>query len=169
MFNSMPDYSKLVIYKIQHEEDPTLLYVGSTCNFTRRKCQHKLGCNDPKLENRKLYKMVRQNGNWESFKMTQIKEFPCNNKREAEAEENEVMLDFKASMNDHRSSRTREQYRLDNYDKISEYHKTYYLENAYKFNKKITCECGSSVVCCTLTRHKKSKKHIDFMSNSQNQ
>ena len=35
------DYSKTVIYKIQHIEDESLVYVGSTTNFTKRKSHHK--------------------------------------------------------------------------------------------------------------------------------
>lgn len=41
LFSNMPDYSKTIIYKIQHEDDESLVYVGSTTNFTRRKCEHK--------------------------------------------------------------------------------------------------------------------------------
>ena len=35
------DYSKIVIYKIQHKEKDELLYVGSTTHFRNRKVQHK--------------------------------------------------------------------------------------------------------------------------------
>ena len=101
----MPDYSKTVIYKIQHQEDETLVYVGSTCNFTRRKCEHKRCCNNEnyKYFNLKLYQMIRENGGWEAFKMTQIKEFPCKNKREAESEEEKIMLQLKSTLNTHRA------------------------------------------------------------------
>ena len=56
----MPDYSKTVIYKIQHEDDESLLYVGSTTNFTTRKCQHKNNTKNPngRQYNDKLYKMI---------------------------------------------------------------------------------------------------------------
>ena len=127
----MTDYSKIVIYKIQHQDDETLLYVGSTCNFTRRKCQHKYYSKNEegKQYNYKLYQMIRTNGNWEAFKMTQIKEFPCENRREAEAEEDKVMLELKATLNDHRASRSRKQHYIDNRDKISEQKKQYHIEN----------------------------------------
>ena len=35
------DYSKGLIYKIQHEDIEELLYVGSTTDITRRKYEHK--------------------------------------------------------------------------------------------------------------------------------
>ena len=38
------DYSKSVIYKIEHVDNPELLYVGSTTDFIRRKSQHKNTC-----------------------------------------------------------------------------------------------------------------------------
>ena len=31
------DYSKTIIYKIQHEDNDELLYVGHTTDFTKRK------------------------------------------------------------------------------------------------------------------------------------
>ena len=41
----MPDYSKTVVYKIQHQYDGSLVYVGSTTKFTKRKYHHKSSCN----------------------------------------------------------------------------------------------------------------------------
>ena len=38
------DYSKSVIYKIQHLEKDELVYVGSTTNFVKRKNKHKSCC-----------------------------------------------------------------------------------------------------------------------------
>ena len=99
----MPDYSKTVIYKIQHEDNESLVYIGSTTDFTKRKCSHKSRCNNPKVFNRKLYQMIRDNGGWDCFKMIQIKEFPCINKRQAEAEEDRNMLELKANMNHQRA------------------------------------------------------------------
>ena len=101
----MPDYSKTIIYKIQHEDDESLLYVGSTTNFTRRKCDHKIRCINfnGKQYNEKLYKMIRENGGFESSKKIQIKEFHCSSKRESEAEEDKVMLELKATMNTKRA------------------------------------------------------------------
>ena len=108
----MPDFSKTVIYKIQHEDDESLLYVGSTTNFTKRKCSHKRNCNNPndRIYNIKLYQMIRDNGGWNCFRMIQIKKFPCNNKREAESEEDMFMMELKANMNHQRASRSHAEY-----------------------------------------------------------
>jgi len=60
------DYSKSVIYKIEHLEKPDLLYVGSTTDFIRRKAEHKSSCNNnkDKLYNSKVYEMIRANDGW---------------------------------------------------------------------------------------------------------
>jgi hypothetical protein len=43
--------------------------------------------------------MIRENGGWEMFNMIEIKKFSCDTKREAEAEEDKVMRELKATMN----------------------------------------------------------------------
>jgi len=99
------DYSKTVIYKIQHNENESLLYVGSTTNFNTRKSQHKCACNNEnsKRHNLKVYRMIRENGGWDCFTMVKIEDFPCENARDAEAREDELMRELKASMNAHRA------------------------------------------------------------------
>ena len=95
------DYQTTVIYKIQHIEKDDLLYVGHTTNFTKRKAGHKCACINPSNGhyNTKVYSMIRDNGGWDMFKMIEIKKFPCNDDREACAEEDKVMRDMKATMN----------------------------------------------------------------------
>ena len=95
------DYSKTVIYKIQHNENETLLYVGSTTDFTNRKSQHKCACTNQKdrRHNLKVYKMIRDNGGWDSFSMVKIEDFPCKSGRDAECREDELMRELKANMN----------------------------------------------------------------------
>jgi hypothetical protein len=139
------DYSKTVIYKIQHHDNDELLYVGSTTDFTRRKAEHKRRCykvND-KCYNLKLYSMIRDNGGFDCFNMTIIKEFPCQNKREAEAEEDKVIREARANMNGQRAYVTPEdvkeqgkQYRLENKDKLTEQKKQYYEQNKEKITEK---------------------------------
>ena len=95
------DYTNTIIYKIQHTEKEELIYVGHTTDFTKRKSAHKAYANtkEGKPYNRQLYKMIRENGGWEMFNMIEIKKFSCDTKREAEAEEDKVMRELKATMN----------------------------------------------------------------------
>ena len=97
------DYSKIVIYKIQHREKEHLIYIGSTVNYKCRKSMHKRMAetyNDKHVESCQcVYRTIRENGGWEMFKMREIKKFPCNDKREAEAEEDRYIRDMKAMLN----------------------------------------------------------------------
>ena len=95
------NYQNTIIYKIQHTENEDLLYVGHTTDFTKRKSSHKITSMNPKHKQHgfKVYKMIRDNGGWDSFKMLEIKKYPCNDKHEAEAEEDRIMKEMKATMN----------------------------------------------------------------------
>ncbi len=99
------NYESTIIYKIQHLDDETLLYVGHTTDFTQRKSSHKANLKNTnnKAYNFKVYQMIRDHGGWEMFNMTEIKAFSCSNKREAEAEEDKVMREMKATMNMNRA------------------------------------------------------------------
>ena len=92
----MADYSKTVIYKIQHETNKELIYVGHTVEFSRRKAYHK---SQVKTHTKKLYQMIRDNGGWECFKMNPIIEFPCENKTQACIQEEKCRIELNANMN----------------------------------------------------------------------
>jgi len=146
------DYSKCCIYKIEHIDNENLTYVGHTTDFNKRKGQHKSSCknNNDKAFNYKLYQMIRNNGGFEMFKMIEICKYPCNDRREAERKENEVMKELKSNMNSYKSYITEEekkyiqkeyyednkekikQYREDNKEKIKEYYKQYCEDNRVK-------------------------------------
>jgi hypothetical protein len=99
------DYTNTIIYKIQHKDKEELIYVGHTTDFTKRKSAHKAyaSTKEGKPYNRQLYRMIRENGGWEMFNMIEIKKFSCDTKREAEAEEDKVMRELKATMNINRA------------------------------------------------------------------
>ena len=116
----MPDYAKTIIYKLINYDYPDLVYVGSTTDFTNRKRYHKCNCYNEKAKgyNLKVYKMIRDNDGWKNWNMIKICDYPCNNRREAELEEDKYMTELKASMNMKRASRTKQQYYKDNKEKI---------------------------------------------------
>ena len=80
------DYSNCSIYKLEHIEDETLIYVGHTTNFKQRKARHKQNCNNESYKkfNFKLYTMIRANGGWEMFVLIEVEKYPCNDRREAD-------------------------------------------------------------------------------------
>jgi len=131
------DYSNCSIYKLEHIEDETLIYVGHTTNFKQRKAQHKKCCNNENNKgfNCKLYTMMRANGGFEMFKMIEIEKYKCFDRREADKRENELMKELKASMNKNRSFVTEEenkQYYEYNKEKILKKQKEYYDDNKDK-------------------------------------
>ena len=133
------DYSKSIIYKIEHIDKPELLYVGSTTNFTKRKYHHKNTCNNinHKQYNLKLYQMIRNNGGFDLFKIMIIKELSCNTKIELLIEEEKHRKELKATLNDRRAycDEINAKLRNTNYYQT---HKTHYsiINNEYRKNNR---------------------------------
>jgi len=176
------DYSKTIIYKIQHTEDESLLYIGSTTDFTNRKSQHKSACNNEtdRAYDRKVYRMIRENGGWDSFTMVKIEDFPCTDGRDAEAREDELMRQLNANMNMHRAFVEDpaierliydRRYRETHQEQIQRYREThreqqrqYRLANRERINAwgthDVECEaCNCHVLRKCLNRHRQSVKH----------
>ena len=112
--------------------------------------------------------MIRENGGWESFKMLEIKKFPCSDKREAEAEEDRIMREAKTSMNtvfpvkiNHKEYQ--KEYNKNNYSSQKEILK----ERSRSYNesqKKVCqCQCGQSISLKVMrqSKHLQSKRHKD--------
>ena len=151
----MPDYSKCVIYKITcNDTSITDCYVGSTCNFTRRKCEHKSLCHNVNshLYNYPIYKFIRDNGGWNNFTMSPIKKHPCSDKMEKLIEERRLMDELGATLNGCVPGRTKKEYYLD----------TKVLTNIRK-KEKFNCECGGRYTHSNKSQHLKSKKHQKFI------
>ena len=94
-------YHKSIIYKLEHVSNPELVYIGATTNFNSRKAQHKSrtqNVNDKEYMAYK-YKMIRENGGFDMFRMIPIKNISVNSKRELEMEEEKVREEYKAKMN----------------------------------------------------------------------
>jgi hypothetical protein len=93
------DYSKTIIYKICCLDKWVLdVYVGHTTNFTKRKYQHKLSCNN--TDNQlKIYKIIRENGGWNNWEMIEIATYNCKNQTEARIKEQEHYQQLNATQN----------------------------------------------------------------------
>ena len=161
------DYTKTIIYKIVcNDENIDYLYIGSTTNFTKRKNSHKSCYNNEnnKNYNQKKYVEMRNNGDWDNFKMIEIEKYPCNDKREAEAREEEIRKELKANMNSNRCFTTEDQRIL--------LRKEYYNENKEKIREKMDskcdCPCGGRYTYQHKTTHLKTKKHLKFLKNANN-
>jgi len=135
----MSRYDNAIIYKIC-SLDPTVtdFYIGSCCNFARRKNGHKSTCNNPNSSHHNIYIYVkiRENGGWENFQMIQLLAYPCNSKRELELKEREYIEVLKPTLNLKIPTRTQKEYRQDNIEQIKEYNKEYYEQNKDKFSER---------------------------------
>ena len=133
------DYSKTVIYKIQHKEKPELLYIGHTTNLKKRYYAHKSSSQSSIF---KLYCLIRENGGFDMFEMTQIKDFSCLSKAEALEEEERIIKEYNSTMNGVKASRSdeddiayRKEYYKENKEYISTRWKEYKLENQDKIRE----------------------------------
>jgi hypothetical protein len=153
------DYSKGLIYKI-HCKNPEItdIYVGSTTNFRGRKSRHKSALErNCKLN---VYNFIRVNGGWDNWFMTEIEKYPCNDKRELEKREREVILELKASLNSQIPSLVSNTYSIYGYKKYKEeYNKINKDEILKKKKQKLICECGLSYSRSHKARHIKSQRH----------
>ena len=132
-----------VIYKIK-SLDPTVdyCYVGSTQNFTKRKCQHKNNCNViNKKNNTKLYNTMRENGGWINFQMTPIEEYKCDTPLQARMREqfwienieknklNSINAFISAEDRQNQIAEQKKEYRFKNRVQIAEQKKEYRFKN----------------------------------------
>ena len=122
----MPDYSKNIIYKLCCKNlDVKNIYVGSTCNFTKRKSAHKTDSNNLncKKYNLKVYKFIRDNGGFENWEMIMIEEYPCENKMQKIKRERHHIELLCSTLNSYVPGRDMKEYYQDNKEKIKEYRK----------------------------------------------
>ena len=96
------DYKKVIIYKLVCDDLSVKdLYVGHTTDFTNRKKRHKQCClnSNNSKHNYKVYKMIRENGDWNNWSMIEIEKYPCNDDNEARARERFWYEELQATMN----------------------------------------------------------------------
>ena len=118
------NYDKTHFYKLVCKDlSITDCYVGHTTEWTKRKSDHKLRCSKPnnRCYNLPVYKFMRENGGWENWEMIWIKTLKCENAMEARSEERKYKEELNATLNGNVPSRTREEYREANKDRIKEY------------------------------------------------
>ena len=165
----MPNYEDCVIFTIRSGDH---LYVGSTCNFVRRKCCHKSSLNNEndKAYNYKLYQTIRENDN--EWDMQPYKLFQCKNKMEMNIEEERCRVELKANMNSQSChgtdmvnlNKNMKKWRESNKQHIKVENAKHRKKNIVKILEKVTCECGCVVAGVgNLPRHKKSNKHFKLL------
>jgi len=117
------EYNIYLIYC--KNEDVKDIYIGSTENLVKRMICHKSDCNNENSDkyNQKIYKIIRDNGNWENWEYTVLEVLECN-AIEAEKREEYYRKDLEADMNSLRAFITQEELR--------ERKKEWYENNKFK-------------------------------------
>ena len=137
------DYSKSCVYGFMKGDK--IDYIGSSRNFKSRYGSHKTHCNNEKDRdyNFSLYKYMRENGGFDSWKMVLIREYPdCKSEEELRTYETEFYNEYKPMLNKNRPLLTDEE-RLYYTEFRSEEAKektkqkgiAYYAENKEKFKQ----------------------------------
>jgi group I intron endonuclease len=93
--------TKYYIYKIVNKNNKEEFYIGSTNNFSSRKCKHKKSvCNKTSKKYWcKLYQYIRANGGWESFEMSVLEAGTCEGKEYIKQKEQEYINKLKPTLN----------------------------------------------------------------------
>ncbi len=97
------DYQKTFIYKLCCKDfNVKDIYVGHSTNFKLRNQAHKNDCChniNSKSYNSYKYRFIRENGGFDNWIMIKLYDYPCENKRQAEAEECKTMIELGATLN----------------------------------------------------------------------
>ena len=135
------DYSRTVIYRISCNDLPDFIYIGSTTDFVKRKHQHKQDC---KTSECKLYQTMRENGNWENWRMTIIEEYlDCKTVIEQKIREQKWIDELNGNLNMVKAYRTEEEakqyqkeYQDQNRDELAQKSKEYREQNKEQIKQK---------------------------------
>ncbi len=166
------DFSKGKIYKITNDYNLEV-YVGSTCNtLAKRYSTHKSKYHCEESKNRNLYKLMNEIG-FDRFRIELIEEYPCEDKYQLRQREGFFIREI-GTLNQIIAGRNVKEYYQENRDickerrKIQEQKETQketrkqYRENVCK--KLMICECGCEITRHSLSRHLKTKKHLDLIA-----
>jgi predicted GIY-YIG superfamily endonuclease len=101
MPKSKMSYNDMVIYKICCKDlNITDIYVGHTCNLSKRRWHHKNCCeNETGKYNMKVYQFIRENGGWNNWSMIMIEQISCDNFNEACKLERKFLEEFNGTLN----------------------------------------------------------------------
>ena len=155
----MPDYSKVFVYKICcRDASIEEIYIGSTCNLTRRKTEHKRTCHHEAMKGYTypVYKFIRDHGGWDNWDTVMIEEFSCDTKMQKDRKERGWIETLKPKLNKNTPA---------NYQ-TGEVYDRYEWEKAYR-KQFAHCPCCDTMVSFDhRSRHNKTKKHKSNSSSS---
>ena len=146
------------------------VYIGSTTNFEQRIGKHNSTTNmcSSKLLKKPLQYEIIDTRKYKLIKtLYLVEQFYLDN--------NNTVNQIRAYSNLFIQRKQRKQYRINNKEKRNEKSKIYRENNREKLNEKgniyynknkvkIVCECGCLIAKFSITRHKKTPKHINLLN-----
>ena len=151
------DYANGKIYMLEPtcEYDEGDVYYGSTAStLVKRLSEHK------KPSNNLTSRLLLDKYGRDNIKIVLMEAYPCSCVDELKAVEAKYQRANKC-VNKRIAGRTQKEYYQDNRDTTLAYQKKYYYVNREKSREKIACDCGRIVCRDVLTRHKKTKVHLE--------
>lgn len=144
----MRDYNKSVIYCIKSlNQGIDKVYIGSSTNLKRRKCQHKYACNNEnnKEYNYNVFQYIRKNGGFNNFEIEVIENYPCNSEEDLKKRERFYIERYGENvLNKQLPTQTLKEY----------------IE---KSKQKIECDiCKSIISRSSLVKHRSSFKCLNY-------
>ena len=175
--NKMPNYQLGKIYKIVSSETDKI-YVGSTTHkyLSERLSNHKSIYRSWK-DGKRGYVSSFELLNYGDAVIILLEAFPCNNKDDLRAKEQDWINQFKdicinrnkaytgihAKNEKERIVKYKKQYYTENTEKVAEYKRIYRAEQIeLSRSEKLICSCSGKYTRANKARHNKTKKHQDY-------
>ena len=179
--NNYPNGKLATIYKIFcNDLNIKDIYIGATINFPRRIYRHKLNTTSIKSKehNFKIYKFIRDNGGWDNWGVSILKECVVNNRKELHKIERLYVDSLKSSLNTLSPYKSEletqiyhkeysQRYRMINRDKVKLQKKLCYQAHKEsislkgKSNKIFCFCCNREYRTDCIIQHNKTKKHLN--------
>ena len=164
------DYTNGKIYAVYNYIDPSLIYVGSTCqSLSKRLSKHRREVNSKKSQTIPLYMKMREIGK-QHFYIELIEEYPCDNNEQLRAREGHYIRE-RGTLNGRIEERTHEEWKEENKERLKEYRRKRWQdkrEEATTFSKmRFICECGVEMCNASKSRHQYSQKHQVYVKQQQ--
>ena len=166
----MPDYENSKIYKIYDNTNGNI-YIGSTTEkYLSKRLQHHLSKYNYWIKNdrdKKLFMSSYEIFNNNNYHIELIENINCKDIYELKNRERYYIENCEC-INRYIPNRNMKEYREDNKSEILEKKKIYRENNKSKIKvyntTKIKCECGCEITRNGISKHKKTKKHLDLMN-----
>ena len=157
-------YKRGMIYTIRNIKDDTMVYVGSSINnLSKRFDNHKRCCKAGSSIS--LYSHIVDN-DWSDFYIELYEAYPCNNKKELNRREGQVIREI-GTINKKIQGRTRKEYYEDNIDIVKEIQKKYREENVDKIKKQRKEYYNENVDKIKKERMEYCKKNADIVKEKK--